>query len=109
MELPDKFVHLRGEVLRDSEVRHTKSGSPVFNFTLAVAGYKRDKYVDCVAFDSVVDQFEGFMQEGEDVEIFGSLSERTWTDKSGITQTRDIVRCTKVIIHDEEQEEENVD
>ena len=56
MELPDNFVHLRGEVLRDSEVRHTKSGSPVFNFTLAVAGYKRDKYVDCVAFDSVVDQ-----------------------------------------------------
>ena len=108
MELPDNFVHLRGEVLRDSEVRHTKSGSPVFNFTLAVAGYKRDKYADCVAFDSVVDQFEGFMQEGEDVEIFGSLSERTWTDPSGIKQTRDIVRCNRVIVHDE-QEEENVD
>lgn len=108
MELPDNFVHLRGEVLRDSEVRHTKNGSPVFNFTLAVAGYKRDKYVDCVAFDSVVDQFEGFMQEGEDVEIFGSLSERTWTDPSGIKQTRDIVRCNRVIVHDE-QEEENGD
>lgn len=106
MELPDNFVHLRGEVLRDSEVRHTKNGSPVFNFTLAVAGYKRDKFVDCVAFDSVVEQFEGYMQEGEGVEIFGSLSERTWTDSSGIKQTRDIVRCTKVIIHDEEQEEE---
>ena len=109
MELPDNFVHLRGEVLRDSEARQTKTGSPVFNFTLAVAGYRRAKYVDCVAFDSVVEQFEGFMQEGEDVEIFGTLSERTWTDPSGIKQTRDIVRCTKVIIHDEEQEEENVD
>lgn len=108
MELPDNFVHLRGEVLRDSEVRHTKNGSPVFNFTLAVAGHKRDKYVDCVAFDSVVDQFEGFMSEGEDVEVFGALSERTWTDMSGITQTRDIVRCNKVIVH-EETEEEYVD
>lgn len=105
MELPDNFVHLRGRVLRDSEVRHTKNGSPVLNFTLSVRDYKRDKYVDCVAFDSVVDHLEGFMQEDEDVEVFGTLTERTWTDPSGIRQTRDIVRCNKVIVHDEQEVE----
>lgn len=83
--LPDNFVHMRGTVKRDAEARTVRDGLPILDFTLVVPSgdTARDVYVDCVAYGDVVEDTEGFVEEGEEVTVEGRMGFRTWTDSYG--------------------------
>lgn len=101
--LPDNFVHLSGTIKRDAEARLVREGLRIMDFTLVVGATPetRGTYIDCEAYGHVVEQAEGFMEEGEGVTIEGHFGFRTWTDSQGVR------RSGRVIIIDEIEYEED--
>lgn len=96
-DLPDNFVHMRGTVKRDAEARRVREGLRIMDFTLVVGETPetRGTYIDCEAYGPVVDQVDGFVEEGELVTAEGHFGFRTWTDADGIR------RSGRVVIVDE--------
>lgn len=82
------YVRLVGSVKRDAQQEWIRQNLPVMNFCIAVpADGERRVYVDCVAYGDVVSDFEGFLEAGEEVEVEGYISFRSYTDSSGQRKT----------------------
>lgn len=83
------YVRLVGQVKRAAEQEWIRKGMPVLNFSVAVpSDGNRPVYVDCIAYGSVVEDFEGYVDAGETVEVEGHLSFRTYTGANGSKGTR---------------------
>ena len=88
--MQDNQVYIRGTVKRDAEGVATPSGGKMMNFCLAIPDAFNRKtmvYVDCVAMAEIVDEIEGFLTEGEEVTVGGSLTFRTVTKENGKKKT----------------------
>ena len=85
-------VTLAGTVKQDAIARRVREGLRSMDFTLVTCTRGKPVYVDCVAYGRVVDeQLEGFVNEGERIEVEGSLSFRTMTAQDGTRRTRSVV------------------
>lgn len=83
-------VVLMGRLTRDPEIRHTQSGIPVANFSLAVErdyapqqGEKAVDFINCVAWRSTAEIIGKHVTKGQLIVINGRLQTREWTDQSG--------------------------
>lgn len=86
-------VILIGRLGRDPEVRHTGSGTPVCNFTLATdEGYrdktsgewqKRTEWHRIVAWARLAEQCSNLLSKGKLAFIEGRLQTREWNDREG--------------------------
>ncbi len=85
-------VILVGNLGRDPEVRHTKTGTAVANFTLATTRRWRDKdgqqqeqteWHKIVAWDRLAEICTEYLSKGKQVYIEGRLQTRDWEDKEG--------------------------
>jgi hypothetical protein len=96
-------VHIIGTVKRTAKA--SMSGKVmVMSFCLVVREPTTDRYVmvDCYAGDAPSRQLEGFVDEGEKLEVYGCLSFRTLTDKFGNKRSVLTVHVTDVYEMDEE-------
>lgn len=82
-------IVLMGRIVRNPEKRHTQSGTPVVNFTIAVDrdfkgqdGREAD-FIDCVAWRNTANFVEQFFTKGRMAVVSGRLQIRAWTDKEG--------------------------
>lgn len=97
-------VHIIGRVLRDANPSSSRTRAAVY-FCLKVPSVFRDDelvYVDCVAFPETFDQFEGFLERGEVVEVEGSLQYRKFRDEYGNNMRALEVVADKVSVLEEE-------
>ena len=84
-------VVLMGRLVREPEVRYSKSDSPVAiaRYTLAVSrrlkkeGEPEADFINCVAFGKSGEFVEKFFRKGQMVSVVGRLQVRTWDDKDG--------------------------
>lgn len=82
-------ITIMGRLVRDPELRHTQSGTPVANFSLAVdRDFKgqdgRDTdFIDCVAWRNTANFVEQFFTKGRMAIVSGRLQIRAFTDKHG--------------------------
>ena len=82
---------IMGRFVRDPEIRHTNSGTPVTSFTLAVdrdfkdkeTGEKKADFIDCVAWRATAEFVYRFFSKGRMATVEGRLQIRDWTDKDG--------------------------
>ena len=82
---------IMGRFVRDPEIRHTTSGTPVTTFTLAVdrdfkdkdTGEKKADFIDCVAWRATAEFVYRFFSKGRMAVVEGRLQIRDWTDKEG--------------------------
>jgi len=85
---------LIGNLGRDPEIRHTKDGRPVANFSIATTDRWTDKsssekkerteWHNVVIFnETLVKIAEQYMKKGSRVFIEGALATRKWTDNGG--------------------------
>ena len=98
-------VHIIGSVIRDANPRSSRSGCAVY-FSLKVPSTFRKNelvYVDCVAFPETFDQFEGFLERGETVEVEGSLQFRKFYDEYGNNARGLEVVADKVTVLEEDE------
>lgn len=86
------YVRLVGTVKRDATREWIRKGLPVMNFTVVVpSDGERGAYVDCVAYGEIVEEFDGYVSEGEAIEVEGYLSFRSYTDSEGCRKTMQFV------------------
>lgn len=87
-------VILVGRLARDVEVRHTASGTPIVNMTVATSERWRDKdsgeskerseFHRVVIFnDRLATVAQAYLRKGSNVYLEGALQTRKWTDQSG--------------------------
>ena len=84
-------IFLMGRMTRNPELRHTQSGTPVANFTLAVerdfkdkqTGEKATDFIECIAWRGTAEVVSRYFTKGRMAVVVGSLQLRDWTDKEG--------------------------
>lgn len=92
---------LIGNLGRDPELRYTKDGRPVANFTLATNERWRDKegntqerteWHRIVVWDKQAENCAQYLQKGRSCYVEGRLQTRDWEDKDGNKrQTTEVV------------------
>ena len=68
-------VILIGRLTRDPEMKYTKSGIPVANFTLAVDRYKKDEadFIRIVTWRNLAENCTNYLKKGSQACVEGSL------------------------------------
>jgi single-strand DNA-binding protein len=98
-------VAISGNITRDSELRHTTSGSAVLNFSVAVNSRHKDKdgewvdrasYIDCVMFGPRAKALVQWLTRGTHVVVAGELRQTSWDDEKGGKHSRTEVSVTNV-------------
>lgn len=81
--------------------RNAVGGSGVMDFTLEVTNAKgRKDFFDCRTTEqsAAYQQLEGFVNEGERLEVFGHLEKVTRTEAQRVAGVMVEVKCTSTII-----------
>jgi single-strand DNA-binding protein len=100
-------VHLTGTLVRQPELRTSRTGLEICALQLAVARRRRDGeergalYVDVVAFGAVAAAGSS-LSAGDRVAVSGRLGQREWTSSDGSQHSRfevvaDDVECTRIV------------
>ncbi|MBI4082444.1 MAG: single-stranded DNA-binding protein [Candidatus Lambdaproteobacteria bacterium] len=105
---------LIGNLGRDPEIRYTKSGEAVANFTLATSDVWRDKagakqekteWHNIVAFGKLADLVQTYLKKGRRVYVEGRLQTRDWVDNQNVKHYRTEVVANNVQFLDRTQGE----
>lgn len=108
--MDNNFVRLAGTVKRAA-----KAGSGVLDFALEVINENgRMDIFDCrlTSQSDAYDQLEGFVNEGEPLEIMGHLERRTVTEAKRVGLVMVETRYTAIVVYVDaivESEDEDVD
>lgn len=81
---------LMGRLVRDPEMRHTQSNTPVTSFTLAIDrsrsgqnGERQTDFIDIVAWRNTAEFVAKWFTKGSMCIVTGSIQSRNWEDKNG--------------------------
>ena len=90
-------VNISGNLTRDSELRQTKGGMAVLNFSVAVNDRRQNKqtgeweevpnFVECVIFGGYAEKMSDYLKKGAKVAVSGRLSYRSW-EKDGVKRNK---------------------
>lgn len=83
-------IIVMGRLVKDIELRHTATGTPVCQFTLACErdfkgqdGNKETDFIDCVAWRNTAEFVSRYFSKGRMMIASGNLQFRSWQDKDG--------------------------
>lgn len=95
---------LMGRLVRDPELRHTQSNTPVCSFSIAVdrdrktaSGERQTDFIDCVAWNKTAEFVQQWFAKGHLIIVVGRLQSRNWTDNSGNKRVSHEVQCDEVL------------
>ena len=97
------FAALSGRLTKDPEIRYTRDGMAVANYTLAVdRPRKKDTeqvadFFNCTAFGKSAEFAEKYLKKGTKILVSGSLQLDSWTDQGGNKRS-----AVKVIVNQHE-------
>jgi len=83
------LVVLCGNLTKDGELRATKDGNSIFNFTLAVRrsyakeGQEDVDFINCSSYGKLADNMSKYTKKGSKVLVQGKLQIRCYQDKDG--------------------------
>lgn len=95
------IVQLSGTVKRDAEAS-ASNGCEVLDFALDVVNAKgRHDIFDCriTSMSDAYEQLEGFVNEGESMEVIGHLEKLTRTDRQRMAGSMVEVRSTSTVVY----------
>lgn len=96
-----------GRITKDHDVRMTKSGTQVLNFTIAI---NRDKentdFINCVAFNKQAETMAQYTEKGNLIGITGRLQTSTYEGKNGETRYKTEVLVNNVHIYEWKKRDE---
>ena len=104
-------ISIMGRLVRDPELRHTQSGTPVVSFTLSVdrdfktqSGEKETDFIDVVAWRSTAEFVSKYFSKGRMAIVAGRLETRNWKDKEGNSRKAVEVVAESVYFGDSKKE-----
>lgn len=94
-------VKMRGNLVKDPEVKYQADGTAVCSFCVAVnrsnGEFKRVDFIDCVKIGMLAEDMRDAFRKGDLVEIDGVLMQQRWKAKDGYGRSRVVVEV-KVIM-----------
>lgn len=92
----DNTTTIVGNVVRDPDLRFTRSGKPVCSFSIAWNNrYQRQgetveevSYFDIVAWNSLAENVASTLRQGARVAVTGRLDQRSWEQPDGTKRTK---------------------
>ena len=78
----NQFIFM-GRLTRAPELTHTGAGKAVCNITIAVDGYNKTDFFDCVAFEQTAQNITTYFDKGKMILVSGEVRNNDWTDKNG--------------------------
>ena len=100
-----------GRMTRDPELKHTKTGTAVVSFTVAVErNYKSEgsnrecDFIDVVAWRGTAEFVCNYFTKGRMMIVEGSLQNREWKDKEGNTRRNNEIIADAVYFGDSKKE-----
>ena len=105
-------IVIMGRLGRNPELRHTQSGTPVANFSLAVdrdfkdknTGERQTDWINVVAWRSTGEFAARYLSKGRMAVVDGRLQVRDWTDKEGNRRTSAEVVADSIYFCDPKRE-----
>ena len=105
-------IVIMGRLGRDPELRHTQSGTPVANFSLAVdrdlknksTGERQTDWIDVAAWRSTGEFAAKYLSKGRLAVVEGRLQMRDWTDKDGNRRTSAEMVASNIYFGDSKRE-----
>lgn len=95
-------VRLRGTVKRDATAAHSR-GAHILDFALSVWSEENSRHdvYDCrmTGESAAYDVLEGFVNEGEELEVLGHLQKTSYTDRQRVAGVMIEVRHTEVVVY----------
>lgn len=92
---------LQGRLVRDPELRHTQSGTPVASFTVAwsekYGETETQCFLPCVAWRASGEFVSKYFRKGQEIAVEGKLSTRKRVDNDG--QNRSTLELTVDRVH----------
>lgn len=86
------FTVIKGNVVRDPELKQISTGDYLASFTVAINRGPRDNkkttFVDVVAWRSLAENLANTFKSGLRVWVEGYLEQNTWEDKEGNTRSK---------------------
>lgn len=82
-------VELMGRLVREPEIKSTRAGVPVANFTLAVerdfqnGGERQTDFIDCIAWRHTAEFLGKYFSKGSLAVVAGRLEINQYTDREG--------------------------
>lgn len=104
---PMNIMAISGRLVKDPELRYTKSGKAVAAFTVAVdrPGVKgKTDFIDCVAWEKKAEFICQHFKKGKQIEASGILTTRSYV-KDGQMRSATEMRCDQVFFGDNKPED----
>jgi len=97
---------LIGNVGGDVVMRHTQSGKPVVNLSLATHTRRKDQedittWHRIVLWDRLAELAQQYVKKGQALYVEGPLSQRDWTDNKGVERTSAEITAREMIFLDQ--------
>ena len=107
---------LTGRIVRDLELRNTKNGNSVCEFTLAVNrpvvrdGERQTDFINCVVYGKQADNLSKYQQKGNLIAVEGSYQAEKW-QKDGKWYSKNYVMVNNIEFLQSKQKnvEENIE
>ena len=93
-------ITVAGTLGKDAEVKYLANGDAIANFSVADSQGK-DKptlWWNCGLYGKRAESLAQYLVKGQAVTVTGSVSEREWTDKNGLTRKSIDVRVNDVAL-----------
>lgn len=93
-------VNIMGRLVRDPEVRETKTGKSVAGFSIAVDKYPEgSSFFDVTAWDKLATVVQSYVTKGSRVLISGRLDQQTW-EKDGQKHSKVMIVALDLVLLD---------
>jgi len=97
-------VMIIGRLTRDPELKYTKSGTPISNFSIAnnkstnTDGVKKESvsFFDCIVWNKLAELAVAYLKKGSKVAIEGRLQQNIWEDKEGAKRSKIEIVCSEI-------------
>lgn len=99
---------IQGRLVRDPELRTTKSGTAVTSFTIANDndfGEKKTSFINCTAWRQTAEFVQKYFSKGQMAIVTGRLESREWQDKNGNKQTAWEIQVSQVYFGEAKRQE----
>jgi single-strand DNA-binding protein len=86
-----------GRLGQDPELRNTKSGTAVCNFSVATNRYKKGgekgetDWHNVTAWDRTAENCKEYLRKGSEVYVEGRMELQTWEDKEGVERQKTVI------------------
>jgi single-strand DNA-binding protein len=93
-------ISISGVLGKDSELRATKGGEQVLNFSMAYGQGKEKPAIwwSCTLWGRRAELLHMYLCKGQQVTVIGSVSERVWTDKDGLGRKSFEVKVNEIAL-----------